>query len=361
MLRLLCEGHNTLLQSYLREQSSETTNVDLVSEVNELLLVTESEIDQYNIELAHLCIDTLTEFTQGNAYNIPVGETGNIALLLETKLIEVLDRFVQKRGVDGVPATAWSKLRESVATLLMALLEGTDGSVERRLLLRFDLMTAARQCGDLYQSAMRADDPAGGEVVSESPAPTSAGPSSRNSTRRGSAISVRPTARRSTGARRDAINPLIREVLVEQQLGNSVRALKGASSKVMKQLAVRQEDELNEAQEADLSAGFALYILLTHLLDYMEQAGPNAHVDVINLKKRMLSELKEPGLKVALDYYSRYVGSCEIINGAGLLERVFFRFPAFCLYLSDERRHTLVWDEFDRETPGAQVWISRRM
>ena len=42
-LRLLCEGHNNRLQNLLREQPREMTNIDLVTEVYELLLALEPE------------------------------------------------------------------------------------------------------------------------------------------------------------------------------------------------------------------------------------------------------------------------------------------------------------------------------
>ena len=106
-LRLLCEGHNNAMQEHLREQPNDLSDIDMVSEVYQLLYALEPEIDETNIEqvrastsrpslptessaahrecscthahthtLTHTCgpaarqvikcIETLTEFIQGN-------------------------------------------------------------------------------------------------------------------------------------------------------------------------------------------------------------------------------------------------------------------------------------------------------
>lgn len=345
-MRLLCEGHNLKLQDLLREQTAEMTSVDLISEVNELLLVIETEIDQHNLEQASQCIEALTEFTQGVSPD--TGRSSNSELLLETKLIEVLDRLVQKRSIDGVFPSDLSNLRGSVARLLMALLEGTDRGAETRMLLRLDLVSIARQCGNLYRLAMGAADLAATGTGTDADLQRSitslgAGRSNMEQTKEQLEQQLATQAAAVAAQSVQAVSTFTRD------------AGTGAVTGVLKQLAIKpmQEDQLTPEQQAALDAGFELFTLLRHLLDFLEQE--EVHHDGVQTDKRVREAIEEESLKEALDYYARSVGSCEIINVSGSLERVFFRFPSFCLCLSDERRHRLVWNELDRETPGAQL------
>ena len=91
VLRLLCEGHNQTAQEFLRTQPNSVTQYDMVSEVYELLVVLEPELDATNIDQADKAIDTLTELVQGNTSN------GNSKLLLQTKCVTLLERIVNKR------------------------------------------------------------------------------------------------------------------------------------------------------------------------------------------------------------------------------------------------------------------------
>ena len=49
-----------------------------------------------------------------------------------------------------------------------------------------------------------------------------------------------------------------------------------------------------------------------------------------------------------------HVARCEIVNGSGELEQIYFRFPEYCLLLPKGTRQNLLW-EVDRETPGKQI------
>jgi len=106
-------------------------------------------------------------------------------------------------------------------------------------------------------------------------------------------------------------------------------------------------------QAVALDFGFSLYVLLKYLLAFQEDFAYSedwgGQSDEIG--KNVLEAMHKP----ALEFYSRFVGSVEIVNAEGELERVFFRFPYYCRSLPPERRHRLVWTELDRETPGAQL------
>ena len=66
-IQLLCEGHNNDLQMLLCEQTElSAANVDLVTEVYELLLALEPEMTSDNLSQVHKCLEALTEFVQGN-------------------------------------------------------------------------------------------------------------------------------------------------------------------------------------------------------------------------------------------------------------------------------------------------------
>jgi inositol 1,4,5-triphosphate receptor type 1 len=65
ILQNLCEGHNAVLQDYLRQQPDNMRSIDLVTETvhyaKELVL----EVDGHNIALVTQTITTLVEFAQG--------------------------------------------------------------------------------------------------------------------------------------------------------------------------------------------------------------------------------------------------------------------------------------------------------
>ena len=235
-LQLLCEGHNNELQDLLSSDEGADHTVDLVSEVYELLFALEPEMDATNLPQVELCVAALTEFLQGNV------SMRNSRKLLDTKLLEVLDRLVHKKleSIAGVDISTLCELRCSVTTLLMALLEGTDRSVETRMCAILDLSELSSAASDLYKEAAEA---------------------------------------------------------------------KG-----------RGESSLEEKL---LDAGFSLYILIRHLLDFHEQTSTSS--EGLGLAK--LDEDVE-------EYYSNQVGVVEIMNQLGELERVHFRFPAFCQLLT---------------------------
>ena len=105
-----------------------------------------------------------------------------------------------------------------------------------------------------------------------------------------------------------------------------------------------------EQQVARLNAGFSLYILLRQLLDFEA----NEAAAQPGMSRRVKEVFLEEWFQPAHEYYKGLVGSVEIFNQAGHLERVFFRFPKICHSLTDERKEQLEWT-VDRETPGAQL------
>ena len=238
VLQALCEGHNMRMQYLLREQTANRISVDLISEVNELLIVIESEIDGTNYKQAHACIDALTKFTQGNI-DPATGQAGISQLLLDSKLIEVLDRLVQRRSIDGVLNGRFAALRTSLAKLLMALLEGTEREAEQRFLLRLDLMGIARVCGSICMEAC------GVKAFSDA----TDGPAGSISD------ASKATAAAAAGGALAGASALLPGRMAPLTAG---------------EITVRMEQHRGPEQEALLEAGFLLYVLLKHLLDFEE-------------------------------------------------------------------------------------------
>ena len=56
----------------------------------------------------------------------------------------------------------------------------------------------------------------------------------------------------------------------------------------------------------------------------------------------------------------RLIRRCELVNAVGELERVYFRVPDYCLLLTEESKQELLWG-VDRETPGMQIQESARL
>ena len=99
LLQLLCEGHNTEAQDFLRVQPNQASTHDLVTEVYELLAVIEPELDGDNSVQARKCIETLTELVQGNT------SLGNSQLLLQTKAHARFTSCVLVHGMGGTGKT----------------------------------------------------------------------------------------------------------------------------------------------------------------------------------------------------------------------------------------------------------------
>ena len=74
----------------LRTQPNQASSHDLVAEVYQLLAALEPELDADNVGLARKAVETMTELVQGNT------SLGNATRLLQTKLVAILQRIVEK-------------------------------------------------------------------------------------------------------------------------------------------------------------------------------------------------------------------------------------------------------------------------
>ena len=90
--------------------------------------------------------------------------------------------------------------------------------------------------------------------------------------------------------------------------------------------------------------GYQLYILIQQLCDYQEHESSHGGAE------RSALAAETP----AYASYAAQVARVELINASGELECVYFRFPAFCLLLTEESKQKVLWS-VDRSTPGRQV------
>ena len=137
------------------------TSHDLVGEIYLFFQALEPELDVNNVDQAIKAVETLTELVQGN-YTY-----GNAQLLLQTKLVSILERLIDKTSLDGaidggVGAVELSELRVQSLTLLLALLEGSTTEPNRARMLRvLELPGLARAVAKSFgqASALADDDP----------------------------------------------------------------------------------------------------------------------------------------------------------------------------------------------------------
>ena len=336
LLRLLCEGHNTLMQDLLREQSTATTSarVDLVSEIASLLVALDADMDDHNATQVLRCVETLTELCQGNA------SMGNTKLLSDRKVIYIAERLILMRDLRGVPEEMLTKLRARAITLLMAMLEGADRSAERVMLSRLNVGALVRMLNFLFAKSR----PRAAAAAAAAAANAALATSSREVSGDQRRITSRVVSRAMTRAHAGVLSGVT----------GVADAAGSASKRAQEQLA--DTLALNDVPDAQSEDGYALYILLRHLEDYEEQESNAALAmgDEPRTTFVVRDALDDEGMGEALTFYGRLVGSAEIVNASGALERVFFRFPELCLSLTDARKLQLEW-AVDRQTPGAQL------
>ena len=302
-LRLLTEGHNNEMQKLLAEQPWELNSIDLIYEVFELLLALESELHETNLKQVIKCIETLSEFVQGNL-SMEIKHR-----LMESKLTEVLDRLLHKQTVEQLhpPKLDSVELSEqlgnlhlAIVTLLMSLLEGSDPAVERVLSRILDIDQIAVTARELYCQAF----------------------------------------------------------YVAKESSQKARHPQGNSSSFGRSA----ERMLSSREEKLVDLGSAMYRLVKHVKDYEEQTtGRSGSAGAVvsqsehsawhsqSKSERTMADVE------ADEFYASITGSVEIINHVEQLERVYFRFPAFCNALGEERKQALLWS-VDRETPSRQLF-----
>jgi inositol 1,4,5-triphosphate receptor type 1 len=116
-LQLLCEGHFSGLQHFLRAQASNPKSYDLVTETVEILEVLERCIDDNTIGVMSQLWISLTEYIQGPC-------TENQHVLISTKLCESANFLLEDDLLQVTNASARIELKEEVLLTLLSIMEG---------------------------------------------------------------------------------------------------------------------------------------------------------------------------------------------------------------------------------------------
>jgi len=302
VLRLCCEGHNNEMQNLLRSQPSELTDIDLVGETFKFLQAIEFELDITCVDQASKALETLIEFVQGNV------SKGNTISLINNKAVELLSRLIEKDVLgDGLSNVEQDRIRYSIAVLLSAMLEGNDDRVEERMLAVINLKQTLKIANNLYLAAVD---------------------------------------------KQHFASNLASEVFGGLKQGFT--DVKGLGNAMGLEMGRGEEEDLSaeEKKQLQLGTGFALYLLVKDLHDFKQEQVVEDFDEDKAEEADIFSECLDPD---ALEYYNKYTAHVEIVNSQGELERVQFRFPTFCAYLSDDSKQKLLWG-VDRDTPGAALY-----
>ena len=229
--------------------------------------------------------------------------------------VELLSRMMEKDVLgDELSNVEQDRLRYSIAVLLSAMLEGNDGRVEERMLSVINLKQTLKLANNLYlSSAEKGTEAAGltGEVF---------------------------------GALKQGVTD------AKGLAGNA----KGLAGGLLGQKKAGKEEDLSaeEIQQLQIGTGFALYLLVKGLQDFKEEQEKEDDDDDDEQQEDIFDVCLEPA---AREYYDGYTAHVEIVNSQGELERVQFRFPTFCTFLSNDSKQKLLWG-VDRDTPGAALY-----
>ena len=154
-LQLLCEGHNSTVQDYLRMQPDEPTNVDLVFECYDLLENLISKRHGTNLDQLLQCLKTLSELVQGNLSG------GNATMLMDTKLFEHLDELlfnVTSSASKSIKSSDVRKLKREVSVLLVALVDSEtkiQGLAQDQVLRKVHLDKLADLVQECYDQSVQ--------------------------------------------------------------------------------------------------------------------------------------------------------------------------------------------------------------
>ena len=147
MLQLLCEGHNLVLQRFLREQCENgavsAKSLNIVALVGSLLGVYVKLLHKDNLQLGFQILDTLTEVTQGpcrdNQRELSQPKLIDNCRDLLTSLSTKTDKEVRGFDPEDDLSDDISELKSKTASFLLSLLEGdVDYDIVNRIVSTLD-------------------------------------------------------------------------------------------------------------------------------------------------------------------------------------------------------------------------------
>lgn len=126
VLQGMCEGHNTVLQNYLRVQPDNIASTDLVSMCTNFLEIATIDINEYKELLVQL-LNTLTEFAQGNVQNQRAIFSNSAADYINAIIRTPIDKSDGKR-LGEEEEMQMAELHMSCADLLLSMLATNDSN-----------------------------------------------------------------------------------------------------------------------------------------------------------------------------------------------------------------------------------------
>ena len=142
----VCEGHYADMQDFLRVQSSMRTQVNLVIDLVNNLIVIERTISSLTISLACQLYQTLTELVQGPC-------PGNQRFLIGTNLCDVAVRFMHGTYAD-CNVEDKIELKQLCLKLLLAMVEGIqDDLIPRRIASSLDYNQLVVELDDSFEKS----------------------------------------------------------------------------------------------------------------------------------------------------------------------------------------------------------------
>ncbi|PAA53234.1 hypothetical protein BOX15_Mlig001696g3 [Macrostomum lignano] len=116
VLAYVCDGQNTKLQDYLREQPDNIKSINLVAETSRFLGLTYTAINKSSISLIIQIFDSLVEFASGNL--------SNQAVCYDNKVCDYINYLLRsKQSYSKCGLQEEMDLKRSIANLIVAMIE----------------------------------------------------------------------------------------------------------------------------------------------------------------------------------------------------------------------------------------------
>ncbi len=102
----LCDGQNTSVQDYLRDQWDNLKNIDIVGETANFLSLLYGSISPESINLVTQLLNTLIEMVQGNE--------ANQVVIFDRKVVDYLNHMLRMEDLSGCSLEQMWSLKRSI-------------------------------------------------------------------------------------------------------------------------------------------------------------------------------------------------------------------------------------------------------
>lgn len=160
MLRLMCEGHNQVMQNYQREQVENgiirQNSVNMIFVITDMLIKYQEIVDDFNIDLGNSIFEYFVEILQGPCYENQIEVCKSKMLeTVEDMLMEFIKgketRTVAGIGKKTVSEYSKSELIRNIINFLSAVLEGTnDNFIITKISIHVNQDMFLKRISDIY-------------------------------------------------------------------------------------------------------------------------------------------------------------------------------------------------------------------